>query len=119
MRSHGCRHLCATRVVSSMHLLQMRLMARARTTIPGRWNSSAKVVLLVGPAFLDHTVWSGLLGGVAVKPNFNLRVTGIDPQSVDLNGVAEAADFYTCDLAAGDLTSVTAQIGRVVARIAE
>ena len=83
------------------------------------WNPSTKVVLLLGPAFSNHTVWNNLLGGITVKPNFNLRIPGTDPQSVDLDGVTDVADFYTCDLAAGDLTSVTAQIGRVVARIAE
>jgi large repetitive protein len=83
------------------------------------WNPLTKVVLLLGPAFSDHTIWNNLLGGITVKPNFNLRVPGTDPQSVDLDGVTDVADFYTCDLAPGDLASVTAQIGRVVARIAE
>jgi large repetitive protein len=83
------------------------------------WNPSTKVVLLLGPAFSDHTIWNNLLGSITVKPDFNLRVPGTDPQSIDLDGVTDVADFYTCDLAAGDLASVTAQIGRVVARIAE
>ena len=85
------------------------------------WNPSAKVVLLLGPAFSDHTIWNELLASlaVAVEPNFDLRLVGLDPQTIDLNGVTDAADVYTCDLAAADLAGVTAQLGRVVARIAE
>jgi hypothetical protein len=83
------------------------------------WNPAGKVVLLLGPAFSDHTIWNALLTGVASHPNFDLRVPGLDPQSVDLSTVSAAADFYTCDLAAADLAGTTAQVGRVVARIAE
>ena len=82
-------------------------------------NPADKVVLLVGPAFSDHTIWDNLLTSVALKPNFNLRVAGVDPSAVDLRGVTAAADFYTADLAENGLDGVTAQIGRVVARIAE
>ncbi len=83
------------------------------------WNPGEKVVLLIGPVFSDHTIWNVLLAPVAVKPNFNLRVSGVDPSSIDLRGVTEAADYYTCDLAENGLAGVTAQIGRVVERINE
>jgi len=82
-------------------------------------NPGAKVVLLIGPGFLDHTIWDNLPATATVKPNFNLRLTGVDPSAVDLRGVTEAADFYTCDLAENGLVGVTAHIGRVVARISE
>ncbi len=82
-------------------------------------NPSDKVVLLIGPAFSDHTIWTDLLGSVALKPNFNLRLSGVDPSLIDLRGVTDAADFYTADLAENGLQGVTAQIARAVDRINE
>jgi hypothetical protein len=83
------------------------------------WNPAAKVVLLLGPSFSDHRIWDALLAPVAVKPNFNFRVPGMDPATLDLHGVTDAADFYTADFADNGLAGIAAQIGRVVARIGE
>lgn len=83
------------------------------------WNPGAKVAILLGPAFSDHTVWNQLLSAVAVKPNFNLRVPGMDPAAIDLMDIADAADFYTADLEENGLAGVTAQVARVVARVGQ
>ena len=88
--------------------------------------ASKRTVLLLGPAFSDHTIWSTLLtdgnlhGTTAAGAHFNLRVPGVDPFVVDLTGVTAVANYYTADLnddGAGNLTSLTAQIARVVAQI--
>ncbi len=87
---------------------------------------SPRTVLLLGPAFTDHTAWQMLLsnanlhGTTDASANFNLRVPGLDPSAVDLTGVTANVNYYTSDLSddgTGNLTSLTAQIGRVVARI--
>ncbi len=87
---------------------------------------SSRTVLLLGPAFSDHTIWQTLLsnanlhGTTAAGANFNLRVPGLDPSAVDLTGVSAVANYYTADLnddGTGNLASLTAQIGRVVSRI--
>lgn len=76
--------------------------------------AGARAVLLVGPAFTDHTAWSGLIGAKSTA-NFNLRVPGVDPSAVNLDAVTTVADYYTADLSStGD---VGAQIQRLVARI--
>jgi hypothetical protein len=88
--------------------------------------ASPRTVLLLGPAFSDHNIWQTLLaspslhGTVASATNFNLRVPGLDPSAVDLTGVTAVASYYTADLdddGSGNLAVLTAQIGRVVARI--
>ena len=88
--------------------------------------TGARTVLLLGPAFSDHTIWAALLadsnlhGVTAAGTNFNLRVPGLNPSVVDLTGVSAKAAYYTADLnddGTGDLVSLGAQIGRVVARI--
>ena len=87
---------------------------------------SSRTVLLLGPAFSDHNIWQTLLGDANLhgttnaQANFNLRVPGIDPSAVDLTGVTANVNYYTADLAddgTGNLASLAAQIGRVVARI--
>ena len=87
---------------------------------------SPRTVLLLGPAFSDHSIWQTLLsdanlhGTTNTSATFNLRVPGLDPSAVDLTGVTANVNYYTADLSdngAGNLTSLTAQIGRVVARI--
>ena len=83
------------------------------------WNTGPKVVLLLGPAFSDHSIWNDLLASTALKPNFNLRASGVDPGSIDLRGVTDAADFYTADLQENGPDGVVAQIAQVVARIGE
>ncbi|HZZ37514.1 MAG TPA: DUF6603 domain-containing protein [Acidobacteriaceae bacterium] len=86
----------------------------------------ARTVLLLGPAFSDHTIWSALLadpglhGTTAPNTNFNLRVPGLDPSAVDLTTITAQASWYTADLdddGTGNLASLTAQIGRLVARV--
>ncbi len=82
------------------------------------------VALLLGPAFSNHNVWTPLLtqaGAVKGGTNFNLRVPNVDPANVDLSGVTAVNSYYTADLqdnGTGDLTSLTAQIGQVAARLA-
>ena len=87
---------------------------------------SPRTVLLLGPAFSDHSIWQTLLsdanlhGTTNTSATFNLRVPGLDPSAVDLTGVTANVNYYTADLSddgTGNLTSLTAQIGRVVARI--
>ena len=87
---------------------------------------SARTVLLLGPAFSDHTAWTALLGDANLhgttdaNANFNLRVPGLDPLAVDLTDVTANVNYYTADLnddGTGNLTSLTAQVGRIVARI--
>jgi len=82
------------------------------------WNPAAKAVLLVGPGFSDHHIWDTLLAGQSA-PNFNFRVPGMDPVTIDLNGVTAPSDFYTADLEDNGLVGIAAQIGRVVARIGQ
>ncbi len=88
--------------------------------------AGARTVLLLGPAFSDHTVWNTLLtdsnlhGTTAANTNFNLRVPGLDPTVVDLTTVTAAASWCTADLnddGTGNLPSLTAQIGRLVTRV--
>jgi len=83
--------------------------------------ASPRAALLLGPAFSDHTTWDTLLGA---KPsaNFNFRIPNTNPGAVDLSKITDVVDYYTCDLnddGTGDLTSLTAQIGFVVARIGQ
>jgi hypothetical protein len=83
--------------------------------------ASARVVLLLGPAFSDHTTWQTLLGA-HTSANFNLRVANVNPGAVDLSTVTAALDYYTADLnddGTGNLVSLSSQIGLVVARIGE
>ena len=77
--------------------------------------ANPRVVLLLGPSFSDHAIWSGLIGG-SPTANFNLRVPGIDPAAVNLTTVTAAVDFYTADLS--DTGDPVVQITNVVARIA-
>lgn len=77
--------------------------------------ASPRAVLLLGPAFSDHTIWSAFIGG-SPTANFDLQVPGIDPAAVNLTTVTAVVDFYTADLSdTGDLVT---QITNVVARIA-
>ena len=88
--------------------------------------AGARTVLLLGPAFSDHTIWTALLadpsvhGTTAPYTNFNLRIPGLDPSAVDLTTITAQASWYSADLnddGTGNLTSLTAQIGRLVARV--
>jgi len=83
------------------------------------WNPGEKLVLLIGPGFSDHSIWDQFLSAVALKPNFNFRIAGMDPAAVDLHGVTYVSDFYTADLQDNGVSGVAAQIGLVVARLGE
>lgn len=84
-------------------------------------NWGNKAVLLIGPSFGDHTDWAALITNAAVATaNFNLRVPGIDPKTVDLSSVTTAVPYYTAELqddGIGDLALLIGQIGHLVARI--
>jgi hypothetical protein len=84
-------------------------------------SASVRAVLLLGPAFSDHTTWQTFLGG---KPsaNFNFRVPNTNPAAIDLSTMTDVVDYYTCDLnddGTGNLTSLIAQIRFAVARIGQ
>ena len=87
-----------------------------------------RAVLLLGPAFRDHSDWNNLLnqaesahpGSTNANATFNLRVPGVAPASIDLRPVTATADFYTADLqdaGSGDFAGLSAQIGLITARI--
>ena len=89
---------------------------------------SNRAILLLGPAFLDHTEWSALLaqaetahsGSTNAAATFSLRVSGVAPASIDLRPVTAIADYYTADLqddGSGDIAGLSAQIGLLTARI--
>ena len=90
---------------------------------------SSRAILLLGPAFSDHTIWTTLLaqaeaanpGTTSQQAVFNLRVAGVAPASVDLRTVTAVADYYAADLqddGSGDVAGLVAQIGLVQARLA-
>ena len=60
-----------------------QILAQVDSMAGGAGN--ARTVLLLGPAFSDHTIWNALLadpnlhGATAPGTNFNLRVPGLDP----------------------------------------
>ena len=80
-------------------------------------SGSARTVLLLGPAFSDHTIWNALLadpnvhGTNAPNTNFNLRVPGLDPAAVDLTTVTAQASWYSADLQ-DDTTGNTDSLSR-------
>ena len=93
----------------------------ARIDIMAGGATSPRAVLLLGPAFSDHTTWQTFLGA---KPtaNFSFRVPNTNPAAIDQSTVTAAVDYYTCDLSddgTGNLTSLSAQIGFAVARIGQ
>lgn len=94
------------------------------------WAPANRAVLLLGPAFSDHSIWQPLLAQAeSAKPGatnpaaaFNLRIPNTSPGSIDLSTVTAIADYYTGDLqddGSGDLASLTSQIGRFVVRIGQ
>ena len=89
---------------------------------------SPRVVLLLGPAFSDHSTWAGLLaqaeaahtGSTNANALFNLRVPGVAPASIDLRPVTAIADYYTADLqddGTNDVAGLVAQIGLIINRL--
>ncbi len=90
---------------------------------------STRAILLLGPAFSDHTTWDDLLteveqanpGSTSPAATFDLRLPGVAPASIDLRGVTVLADYYTADLqddGSGDVAGLVAQIALLQARIA-
>ncbi len=90
---------------------------------------NARAILLLGPAFSDHTIWAPLLaqaeaahaGSTNVGAFFDLRVAGVAPASIDLRPVTAVADYYTADLfddGTNDVAGLVAQIGLITARLA-
>ena len=86
-----------------------------------------RLVLLLGPGFLDRHAWDALLaspartGIVSPDANFNLRTTGIDPATISLNDVSAVADYYTAELAddnSGDISRLAGQIDNIAQRLA-
>ncbi|WP_426595718.1 DUF6603 domain-containing protein [Cellulomonas sp. McL0617] len=86
-----------------------------------------RCVLLVGPAFVDHTVWSGVLaspdrqGTTDPAAHVDLRTPGIDPRTISLDTLTAVADWYTVDLAdngSGDTAYLADQIAHVADRLA-
>lgn len=101
-----------------------QILAQIDTWMGGA--AASRTVLLLGPAFSDHTIWQTLLasgnlhGTTNAAANFNLRIPNVDPSTIDLTGVTANVNYYTADLyddGTGNLTSLTSQIGSVVARI--
>lgn len=89
--------------------------------------AAQRTVLLLGPAFSDHTIWAALLadpglhGTTNAAAYFNLRQANVDPATIDLAGIGNAAwDYYTADLkdsADGTVTSSVTQIGNIINRL--
>jgi large repetitive protein len=87
-----------------------------------------RAILLLGPAFSNHTIWELLLeqaeaahaGSTNAGAFFHLRVPGVVPASIDLRPVTAVADYYTVDLAddsTNDVAGLVSQIGLIVARL--
>ncbi|HEX5089104.1 MAG TPA: hypothetical protein VFV89_14950, partial [Nocardioides sp.] len=83
-----------------------------------------RTVLLVGPDFTDRTVWDALLASPARQgptdpsAHFDLRRPGIEPTTISLDDVTAVADYYTVELAPGDLDHGAAQLAHVADRLA-
>lgn len=88
---------------------------------------SQRTVILLGPAFNDHTIWSTLLansnlhGVTDAAATFNLRQANVDPTTIDLSSIGNPAwDYYTADLkddGSGNITSQVTQIENIVNRL--
>jgi hypothetical protein len=84
-----------------------------------------RTVLLIGPDFTDHTAWAALLAAPALQgttdpgAQIDLRVPGIDPPTISLDGLTTVADYYTADLAAGDAAFQAAQLAHIADRLAQ
>ena len=101
-----------------------QLLAQIDSFVDG---THPRLVLLLGPSFLDRHAWDALLaspsltGTVDPNANFNLRTPGIDPATVSLNDVTAVADYYTAELAddnSGDVTRIANQIDNIAQRLA-
>jgi hypothetical protein len=91
--------------------------------------AGSRAVLLLGPAFSDHQIWSALLADVEaahpgttnVAATFDFRLPGVPPTSVDLRSVTRSVDFYTADLSddgTGNTASLLTQIGLALDQVA-
>ncbi len=101
-----------------------QLLAQIDSFVDG---THPRLVLLLGPNFLDRHAWDALLaspsltGTVDPNANFNLRTPGIDPATVSLNDVTAVADYYTAELAddnSGDVTRIANQLDNIAQRLA-
>ena len=87
-------------------------------------NGGPRTVLLVGPDFTDRTVWDALLASPARQgptdagAHFDLRRPGIEPTTISLDDVTAVADYYTVELAPGDIDHGAAQLAHVADRLA-
>ncbi len=89
--------------------------------------AASEPVVLLGPAFSDHTIWAALLSNAGLHgvtdpaAAFNLRQPNVDPTALSLAGIGNAAwDYYTADLkddGSGNVTSQVTQIANIVARL--
>jgi large repetitive protein len=87
--------------------------------------AQSRTVLLLGPPFSDHGIWTTLLGNPGLHgasgQNFNLREAHVDPTTIDLSKqVTQVVDYFTADLqddGSGNIALQSAQIANVVARI--
>jgi large repetitive protein len=90
-------------------------------------SAGQRTVLLLGPAFSNHTIWNTLLansnlhGTTDAAATFNLRQANVDPTTIALSGIGNAVwDYYTADLkddGSGNVTSQVTQIGNIVTRL--
>jgi hypothetical protein len=101
-----------------------QLLARIDSFVDG---THPRLVLLIGPNFLDRHAWDALLASPSragtTDPNasFNLRTPGINPATVSLNDVTAVADYYIAELAddnSGDVTRIANQIDNIAQRLA-
>jgi hypothetical protein len=103
---------------STIRQIQSRLNTWASTTSAS--SPQPMAVLLLGPAFSDHSVWRPLADEMPANTCFNFRQPGIDPSVVDVGGVTAVAQYYPVDLAddgSGNTAVLVAQIARAVERV--
>jgi hypothetical protein len=128
--SGGQWQIAATPTTFAHHMLPHDPSAISQILIQtDAWAATAggnRVILLMGPSLGSAQDWNDLLaspslhGTTNAAAYFNLRVSGVDPTTVDLSGVTAQADYYTADLSddgSGNLTSLTAQIGHILDRL--
>jgi large repetitive protein len=74
--------------------------------------------LLLSAPFAGRSSWADLIGAEG-SAHFDLRQPGIPPERVDLRAVTAVVPFYTADLSGTDVAALAAQIGLLLARLAE
>lgn len=120
-----------TQLTSPHHLLPSdpqainQILAQVDTWAGG--TAGSRTVLLLGPAFSDHSIWNALLsnsnlhGTTNSAALFQMRQSNVDPTTIDLSGIGQASwDYYSADLkddGTGDTTSLVRQIGNIADRL--